>query len=72
MEKGYKTIPYINVNTKTSINGETVWYKNKLKNLLLRIKHLVIKPKYKITDSIILDKKVSSRFYKKIKDDENN
>lgn len=53
MEKGKEHIqpgiiwaPYISVTVSTSINGETVWYRNKFKNWLLKIKHFFIKPKY--------------------------
>ena len=46
MEQGYKWIPYKIVTVATSINGEIVWYKNKWKNFLLKIKRIFIKPKY--------------------------
>ena len=45
-DKGYVWLPYITKTVSTSINGETVWYANKWKNLLLKIKHFFIKPKY--------------------------
>ena len=45
-EKGYVLLPYITKTVKTSINGETVWYANKWKNSLLKIKHFSIKPKH--------------------------
>lgn len=54
LEKGYVLVPYILVTVATQINGETVWYKNKFKNFLLKIKHFFIKPKY-----------MSSKFYGK-------
>ena len=38
LDKGYILAPYITKTVKTSINGETVWYANKYKNLLLKIK----------------------------------
>jgi hypothetical protein len=31
-------VPYVMVCTSTTINNEVVWYKNKWKNLLLKIK----------------------------------
>ena len=45
-DKGVVYLPYVTKIVSTSINGETVWYANKWKNLLLKIKHLFIKPKY--------------------------
>ncbi len=55
------------VTTATSINGEVVWYKNKFKNLLLKIKHLFIKPKYLKHFNLYKDKKVNSEYYGVIK-----
>lgn len=46
IEPGYIYAPYRIVTVSTQINGETVWYKNKLKNLWLKIKFFFIKPKY--------------------------
>lgn len=43
---GYIYLPYKVVNVKTTINGEAVWYKNKWKNLGLKIWRLFIKPQY--------------------------
>lgn len=45
-ERGYIFIPYVFKTVKTTINDETVWYENKWKNLLLKIKFLFIKPRY--------------------------
>jgi hypothetical protein len=39
-------VPWTSVVVATQINGEIVWYKNKWKNLLLKIKFLFIKPTY--------------------------
>ena len=39
-DKGIIYAPYIPIITATSINGEIIWYKNKWKNLLLKIKLL--------------------------------
>jgi hypothetical protein len=46
LESGIIYVPYVIVTTATSINGEIVWYRNKWKNLLLKIKHFFVKPKY--------------------------
>lgn len=46
IEQGYIFVPYIIVNVATSVNGEIVWYKNKWKNLGLKIKRLFIKSKH--------------------------
>ena len=43
---GYIYVPYVVVNVATYINGEAVWYKNKWKNLGLKIRRLFIKPEY--------------------------
>ncbi len=61
-EKGYINVPYIMETTSTSINGETVWYKNKWKNFLLKLKHLIIKPNTKYSSN-----KVDSLYYITIK-----
>lgn len=58
-DSGYSWLPYIPKVTETSINGETVWYANKWKNLLLKIKHFFIKPKYL---KIHIYKKVGSKY----------
>ena len=72
-EKGYVWLPYITKTVETSINGETVWYANKWKNLLLKIKHFFIKPKYLKNTHIYKNKMVNSSFYGvvKISGDEN-
>ena len=61
-EKGYNNVPYIMETTSTSINGETVCYKNKWKNFLLKLKHLIIKPNTKYSNN-----KVNSSYYITIK-----
>ena len=43
---GYVYAPYVIVNVATFINGEAVWYKNRWKNLGLKIRRLFIKPEY--------------------------
>jgi hypothetical protein len=68
-DKGYVWLPYITKTVSTSINGEIVWYANKWKNLLLKIKHLFIKPKYLKNTPIYKNKPVNSSFYGVIKID---
>jgi hypothetical protein len=69
LEKGYVWAPYVCVTVATSINGETVWYKNKFKNFLLKIKHFFIKPKYLKSKFIskYSQKTINSNFYNTIK-----
>lgn len=71
-EKGYIFAPYIPKTVKTTINGETVWYSNKWKNLLLKIKHFFIKPKYLNNVNVYKNKQVNSSFYGVIKIDGDN
>ena len=73
LDKGYILAQYITKTVKTTINGETVWYANKWKNLLLKIKHFFIKPKYLKHEHIYKNKPVNSSFYGlvKITGDEN-
>ena len=73
LDKGYIISPYITKTIKTSINGETVWYANKWENLLLKIKHFFVKPKYLKNAHIYKNKVVNSSFYTtvKINGDEN-
>ena len=66
---GYVWVPYTIKNVSTSINGETVWYANKWKNLLLKIKHFFIKPKYLKNAHIYKNKPVNTSFYREIKID---
>lgn len=65
-DKGYVWLPYITKTVKTDINGETVWYANKLKNLLLKVKHFIFKPKY-LKNAHFYKKKVKSSFYVEVK-----
>ena len=44
-QEGYVMLPYTIVTVKTTVNGETVWYKNKFKNFLLRVKNFFHKSK---------------------------
>ena len=68
-EKGYVWLPYITKTVKTDINGETVWYANKWKNLLLKIKHFFIKPKYLKNAHLYSKKTINDKFYQTIKID---
>lgn len=64
---GYVLLPYIIKTTRTSINGETVWYSNKWKNLLLKIKQFFIKPKYLKNKHLYKDKVINSSLYDTVK-----
>ena len=68
-DKGYIWMPYITKIVSESINGEIVWYVNKWKNLLLKIKHFFIKPKYLKNAHIYKNKPVNSSFYGVVKID---
>ena len=46
-DPGNVLAPYILKTVSTSVNGETVWYANKWKNLCLKIKRCFIKSKLK-------------------------
>jgi hypothetical protein len=70
LEAGYVWAPYTIVNTSTSINGEVVWYKNKWKNFLLKIKHFFVgKPKI---DPKYFQKTINQNFYGTIKIENTN
>lgn len=62
-EKGCVWLPYKPKIVKTLVNGETVWYANKWKNLLLKIKNFFIKPKYLKNGDIYKNKIVNSSNY---------
>ena len=64
-DKGYIWLPYITVVIKTMINGETTWYKNRWKNLLMKIKHFFIKPKY-LKNMEKYNKKINAKNYNTI------
>jgi len=66
-DKGYVLAPYITKIISTRINGETVWYSNKWKNLLLKIKHFFFKPKYFKNAHIYKNMVVNSCFYSTVK-----
>ena len=70
--EGYILMPYTIKIVRTSINGETVWYLNKWKNLLLKMKYFFIKPKY-LKNVHFYKRPVNSSFYEvvKITGDEN-
>ena len=61
----YIWVPWVPVTVATSINGEIVWYKNRWKNLLLKIKFFFIKPRYLIDSENFPNKKINTRYYDK-------
>ncbi len=72
-DKGIVFAPYIIDEPKsTDINGEVVWYHNKWKNLLLRIKRFFYKSKNLKNAEKYLNKKVNSSFYGVVKIDGEN
>ena len=73
LDKGYVLAPYITKTVKTTINGETVWYANKWKNLFLKIKRFFYKSKNIKNAEKYLNKKIISSRYSvvKINGDEN-
>jgi hypothetical protein len=62
-KNGIVWFPYVSIIVKTSINGETVWYKNKWKNLLLKIKYFFVKPKYLKNVNFYKNKPVNNSYY---------
>ncbi len=68
-DKGFVWVPYVIKTVSTSINGETVWYANKWKNFLLKVKHFFIKPKYLKNAHRYKNKVVNPSFYGKVKID---
>lgn len=64
LPKGYILAPYMIKTVSTSINGETVWYSNKWKILLLKIKFFFYKSKNLKNSKKYLNKKVNHSFYK--------
>jgi len=62
INKGYVYVPYVLKSTKSSINDETVWYANRWKNFLLKIKHFIIKPKY-LKNEYYLKKKINPLYF---------
>ncbi len=64
--EGIVYLPYVIKTISSDINGETVWYANKWKNLLLKIKHLFIKPKYLKNAAKYLNKPVNKSVYSTI------
>jgi len=69
VDNGIIYAPYISVNNSTSINGETVWYRNKFKNFLLKVKFFFFKPKFfksKIINPKYSSKIVNPKYYSQI------
>lgn len=63
METGIFYAPYIMKTTKFYINGEIVWYSNKWKNFLLKIKHFFYTSKNRKSFSKYQFKPVNKSFY---------
>ena len=61
--EGYIWMPYIPKVVSVMINSETVWYSNKWKNLLLKIKRIFIKPEYLKNIPRYTSKPVNPDFY---------
>lgn len=59
--------PYIMVCTSTTVNNEVVWYKNKWKNLLLKIKRYFFKSKNIKNFEKYQNKTINSKYYQEIK-----
>lgn len=59
-------VPFIIETTSTSINSTTVWYKNKWKNLWLKIKFLFKKPDEVKRLEKYTKKEINSKYYQKI------
>jgi hypothetical protein len=66
LEAGMIWVPWVPLTVSTTINGEVVWYKNKWKNLLLKIKFLFIKPKYLKRLKNYQTKPINPKFYGKL------
>jgi hypothetical protein len=64
---GMVYVPYIIETTSTSINDTTVWYKNKWKNLWLKIKFFFKKPEELKRLEKYSKKEINSKHYQKIK-----
>ena len=72
-ESGLVYVPYvIGEPRSTSINGITVWYKNKWKNFFLKIKFLFFKPKELKSFEQYRKNPVNPKFYSKINVENNN
>jgi hypothetical protein len=67
LPKGIIYVPYVIETTSTSINGTTEWYKNKWKNLLLKIKFFFKKPNELKRWEVYSKKPINSKYYQKIK-----
>ena len=74
LDKGVVFLPYVTLIEATTINGETVWYRNKWKNLLLKVKRVFVKPKYfnaKLHKQY-MSKQINPSFYSEIKIENEN
>lgn len=64
---GIVMAPFISRIDSVYINGEVTWYRNKWKNILLKIKHFFFKPKYLKLLPRYKDKPVNPNYYKTFK-----
>jgi hypothetical protein len=67
LTSGIIYVPYIIETTSTSINNTTVWYKNKWKNLWLKIKFFFKKPDELKRFEKYSKKLIDPKFYQEIK-----
>jgi hypothetical protein len=72
-KSGYIYAPYVTKTVKTSVNGVTVWYSNKMINLWLKIKFFFYTPKALKNFEKYSNKPIDSKYYEEItiKKDEN-
>jgi hypothetical protein len=72
-KSGYIYAPYVTKTVKTSVNGVTVWYSNKMINLCLKIKFFFYTPKALKNFEKYSNKPIDSKYYEAItiKKDEN-
>ena len=66
LHAGIVYVPYIIETISTSINSTTVWYKNKWKNLWLKIKFFFKKPEDVKRWEKYSKKEINSKYYQKI------
>ncbi len=64
---GYIYVPYIFSTKSTSINGVTVWHRNKFINLLIKIKLFFYKPKSLRSFKNYSNKTLNKNYYSELK-----
>lgn len=69
-DNGYIWLPYVTKVVSTSVNGETVWYANKLKNFLLKLKYFFTKSRHSKTNKNYSKIKINSSQYLEVKTNE--